>query len=98
MKIKIVELSSGFANVPNSIIFEKNYSDLLQGRSGSAYDRRYTIDIPEGFTITENNAGEATIWNSSNHDVELSTVNHGRGWITGVSLDGFHRFPIVEAN
>jgi hypothetical protein len=94
MKIKVVEVSSGFGNVPNNIILAEAYGSLGE-RPGSAYDRFYTIELPDDFTIGENIVGEKMIFRGSNH-VELASVNHGKRWVTGVSIDGFHHFMICE--
>lgn len=94
MKIKVIEVSSGFSNVPNSIILAERYGSLGE-RPGSAYDRGYTIEIPDEFRIGENVVGEKMIFNGNKH-VELASVNHEKRWVTGVSVDGFYHFKIVE--
>lgn len=95
-KVKIVEISSGFGNVPNNVILAENYVGAVCNRPGSAYDKFYTIELPNGFEIAENIAGERMLWHGKNH-VEISSINPEKGWATGVSLDGFHHFPIVNA-
>ena len=95
MKIKVVELNSGFANVANSIILERDYRGAVAERPGSAYDRHYTIDLPDGYEIDENTG----IWRGNEY-IELVSINHEAQHVTGSGdpLKGFawHYFPIVE--
>lgn len=51
MFIKITELSSGFANVPNNCIFGDGHE--RSDRPGSAYDVVHICKLPENLTMKE---------------------------------------------
>lgn len=95
MKIKVVELSSGFANVQNRIILASDYRRPLNERPGSANDEYYTIELPDDYEIDEYTG----IWRGREH-IELVSVNHTKKHVTasGDPLSGsaWHYFPIVD--
>lgn len=47
MVVEIMELNSGFANVPNKFILADNYTSYLSSRPGSGWDILHKVDIPD---------------------------------------------------
>lgn len=47
MKVEIMELNSGFANVPNNFILADNYTSYLSSRSNSGGDVLHKVEIPD---------------------------------------------------
>lgn len=47
--VKLIELSSGFGNVPNNIILAADYYEHdVSGRPGSGYDKVIECELPDG--------------------------------------------------
>lgn len=95
MKIKVVEISSGFANIPNGFVLADTYFNGRGCQSNtSGYDTIYTIDLPDGFSVSESCGGSLEIYHGEKH-VELAGIDEQKRHITGVSIDGFHSFDVV---
>ena len=92
MKVKVIDVWSGFSNVPNSVILAENYGGNAAERPGSAYDTEYTIELPDGYELAEMFGGGRGIFYNGHH-VELASVNQKGRYVTGVSIDGFFEFP-----
>lgn len=54
MKIKIIEVSSGFANIPNQFVFaEDYYKSAVSRRTDSGYDKAFEVELPNDCSVAE---------------------------------------------
>lgn len=94
MKVKVLELSSGFANISNPVVLADN-CPCVSDRPGSAYDSEYIIELSSDYEIAEMYGGGLGIFRGDKH-IELCSVDLAKKCVVGVSPDGFVRFPIVD--
>ncbi len=76
MRIKIVEVSSGFANIANSFVFaEDYYKSPVSSRTDSGYDKAFEVELPDDCRVSETVLGETCIVKDGN--VLTNIEKHG---------------------
>lgn len=69
MKIEIVEVSSGFGNVPNTFVTRKMYNatESLSGSSTSGWDKHFEVEVPDEWNVDP----DGTLWNADSNLIGL---------------------------
>lgn len=73
MKIGIVEVSSGFGNVPNTFVLRAVYDskETLYGSSTTGWNHHFTVRVPDGWVIEPDGYGEPSLWDQDGNLVDL---------------------------